>query len=147
MTPNEPLAEGTHRHFAHTLTTTAALEAIWELWTDVQTWPSWDKEVESAHLDGPIALGQTGRLSSEGRETRIEISTWNPVKSYCFTTRLPLGSLVITRTLRTGEGLTRLTHDVELRGLGGRLLAPLLGPRFRAALPVVMQRWVELAER
>ena len=39
-----------------------------------------------------------------------------------------------------------LTHGVSFHGVGGRLLARVLGPRFRRALPGVMGRLVRLAE-
>lgn len=141
----EPLADGTNRHFAHTRESPASPEAIWALWTDVQTWPTWDTEIEAVTLNGPIGLGQTGTLTSGGRQSRITVTAWDPPRSYAFATRLPLGSLVVTRTLQPhGEG-TRFTHDVAFRGLGGRLLAPILGKKFRAALPVVMESLDSLA--
>ncbi len=139
----EPAA-GSNRHFTHTVRTEAPAEAIWRLWTDPATWPAWDTELESARLDGDIGLGAEGVLVSGGRETRFAISLWEPKRRYAFTTRFPLGSLVVTRTLDTTHG-TRFTHDVRFRGVGGAVLAPILGPRFRRALPEVMQTLEALA--
>lgn len=143
----EPLAEGTNRHFQHTVETPASPEVIWQHWTDVDTWPSWDTEVEQVVLEGEIGLGVRGVLTADGRDSRLEITAWEPMVSYAFTTRLPLGSLVVTRTLEPTESGTRFTHDVAFRGFGGWLLAPLLGKRFRRALPQVMGELAALAEQ
>lgn len=146
--PAQGPAEGSRRHFHHTVTTEAAPEEVWRRWTDVTTWPAWDTEVERVELEGPIGLGVEGTLVSGGRASRFTISAWEPPLHYAFTTRLPLGSLVVDRRLEPlDDGGTRFTHDVRFTGVGGALLAPLLGGGFRAALPGVMARLAELAEK
>lgn len=134
-------------HFSHTVETTASPDVIWAFWTDTDTWPSWDTELESARLDGSFALDRVGELVSDGRTSTFWISEWQPTDRYAFSTRLPAGKLVVTRWLeRLPDGGTRFTHDVQFRGLGGVLLSPLLGKRFKAALPGVMERLAALGE-
>ena len=141
------LAEGTNRAFTHTLSTTARAEAVWALWTDVQTWPSWDDELEAATLDGPFREGARGRLRpTSGLSARFMIEDVVPGRAYTLATRLPLGWLRVRRTLNVAGDRVELTHAVTFSGLGGHLLAGRLGPRFRHALPVVMDRLRTLAE-
>jgi uncharacterized protein YndB with AHSA1/START domain len=146
--PAAGVAEGTNRDFAHTLETPAAPEAVWALWTDLDTWPVWDTEMTEAVADGPLELGQTGTITSGGREVPFEIVAWSPPTSYAYEMPLPSGSLTVERTLEPlAGGGTRFTHDVTFRGFGGALLAPTLGRRFRRALPTVMVQLAQLAEQ
>lgn len=37
----------------------ASPDAVWQLFTDVSRWPSWNKEITSVSLDRPLAAGVT----------------------------------------------------------------------------------------
>ena len=152
-TPLPDRAEGSSRHFHHTVETSASPEAIWARWTDCDSWHTWDAGLEAASLtealgpDGQMQLGSRGTLVSGGRETPFEITEFDPDRwVVAFESRLPLGGLVVTRTLEPlDDGGTRFTHDVRFRGVGGFLLAPMLGPDFRRMLPRVMMDLATLA--
>lgn len=135
-------------HFSHTTSTTAPPAAVWRLWTDLSTWPQWDPETERASLDGPLQLGATGTLKGKGAPaSRFDITRFEPQVRYEFSTVLPFGGrLVILRELSTEAGLTHFSHDVRFEGFGGWLLAPFFGPRYRAALPGVLENLKTLAE-
>lgn len=135
-------------HFSHTSSTTAPPAAVWRLWTDFSTWPQWDPETERASLDGPLQLGATGTLKGKGApESRLDITRFEPQVRYEFSTVLPFGGrLVILRELSSEQGRTQFTHDVRFEGFGGWLLAPFFGPRYRAALPGVLENIKTLAE-
>ena len=142
------LAAGTDRAFAHTVETAAPPERVWALWTDVAGWPTWDLELKAAELSGPFAVGAEGRLTPvAGPRSRFAVTAVEPGRSYTIETALPLGALRIRRSwTATADGRTAFTHAVSFHGVGGRLLARRLGPRFRRALPDVMGRLARLAE-
>ena len=50
----------------HTEFTTASMERIWALWEAVERWPEWDEGISSITLDGPFAVGTTGRIRPTG---------------------------------------------------------------------------------
>jgi Polyketide cyclase / dehydrase and lipid transport len=134
--------------FAHTLTTTAPAEAIWQVWADVPAWPAWDTALESASLSGPFALGAQGRLKAKGSPASpFVISQVDPGRSYSFTTGMPLAQLEVRRTLAADGGATSFTHEVTFRGPLGWLWGRVLGPGFRAQLPGAMERIRQIAER
>lgn len=142
------VADGTNTHFSHVSVARAQPEAVWRLWTEVDTWPRWDTELESARLDGPFVVGAKGALKGKGApEASFEVVAFEPLVRNQISTALPLGGqLVIERTLERDGQTTRFTHDVRFRGFGGWLLSPFFGPRYREALPEVMARIVKLAE-
>ena len=142
-----PVAVGTDRAFSHTVTTTASPDAVWAVWTDVAGWPAWDVELDSAALDGAFEEGATGRLvPKRGPSARFRIEDVEPGRAYTLVTRLPLGSLRVRRTWETVEGGIAVTHAVTFGGVGGRALAGRLGPGFRRALPVALDRLRALSE-
>lgn len=55
------------RQFEHSLTTTAKVETIWGPYSDIATWPAWDKGIASTSLDGPFVQGTRGLLEPEGQ--------------------------------------------------------------------------------
>jgi hypothetical protein len=54
--------------YTHTVETDVAPEAIWALYEDVTTWPSWDAEAERITRDGPFQAGTTGTMKFVGQE-------------------------------------------------------------------------------
>lgn len=145
--PREARAAGSNAHFRHEMTTRAPRAAIWALWIDPASWPRWDQELRSASLDGPPARHVTGQLHAKGSPaSSFKITAFTPGESYTLEIKLPLGHMVLRRYFVDDPACTRFVHEVELRGVGGRALAPFLGPRYRAALPVVMEALRDLAE-
>ena len=142
------IAEGTNTRFSHVAVAKAQPEAVWRLWTHVDTWPRWDTELESARLDGAFLVGAKGALKGKGApEASFEVVAFEPLVRNQISTALPLGGrLVIERRLEQGTDGTRFTHEVRFTGFGGWLLSPFFGPRYREALPKVMARIVALAE-
>jgi Polyketide cyclase / dehydrase and lipid transport len=132
--------------FSHTLKTVAAPERIWEIWTDVENWAQWDTELISADLDGAFVLGAIGRLKPKtGGATKFEISQFNPGNSYTFTIGLPLCSLRVHRYLSDRSDGTYFTHEVSFQGLLAWLFGLLLGRKFQAVLPKVMENVARIA--
>ena len=48
--------------FTHSVETDATPEAIWALYEDVSSWPSWDAQAEKITGDGPFEAGTTGTM-------------------------------------------------------------------------------------
>lgn len=54
--------------YTHTVETDVSPDAIWALYEDVSTWPSWDAEAESITRGGPFEAGTTGTMKLLGQE-------------------------------------------------------------------------------
>ncbi|WP_156254870.1 SRPBCC family protein [Sandarakinorhabdus oryzae] len=134
-------------HFGHEMETSASAGAVWALWLDVARWGEWDLGLASATLDGPMAVGACGTIIDRaGRRSPFTVTVLEPGRCHEFSTRLPLGALVVRRTILQAQPC-RFRHDVRFTGIGGRLLAPILGRDFRAKLPPTMAALAALAER
>ncbi|MBT2541442.1 SRPBCC family protein [Streptomyces sp. ISL-44] len=44
----------------------APLERVWDLHTDIDTWPSWNADVDQAELDGPLLPGNSFSWKTHG---------------------------------------------------------------------------------
>lgn len=141
-------AQKTPTRFAHTETTTAEASRIWEIWTKVDQWYTWDTGLKSAQLNGPFVLGAKGKLKPDkGPSARFKIVALDPGKSYTFKTKLPFGGLFVKRTLETTDKGTLFTHEVWFEGLTKNVFARKFGPRYQEMLPLVMRTIKTIAEQ
>jgi N-acyl homoserine lactone hydrolase len=140
-------ALGTNDHFMWVNETSASPASVWRMWTDVSTWPRWDTELASASLEGGFARGNTGNLkTTDGTTASFEVVAVEPGVRAVFATSLPLGKMIITRSLvALPNGGTRFTHDVAFVGASSPLFSRLLGARYRTALPMVMGQLAHVA--
>jgi hypothetical protein len=133
----------------HGIETTAAPEAIWELWTQVATWPEWNADLEKAELSGPFAAGSMITMTSHGQEP-IELRIAEAAEPERFVDEAQLGDVVV-RTIHRLEGLgggrVRVTYRMEITGPEGDTLGPQIGPEISADFPQVLAALVAHAER
>lgn len=135
-------------HFAHTDSTHATADKIWKVWTDVPNWKQWDKGLREASLEGPFVLGAKGRLTPDkGPASSFVISELIPGKGYTFKTRIPLGWIIVRRTLEVREEKTFFRHEVRFTGPFKVLLGRSAGRRYRAMLPETLSAIKHIAER
>ncbi len=140
--------EQTDKHFWNTLQTTAEPEKIWDIWTDVPNWNTWDTGLKDASITGPFQLNAKGTIVSlKNRTSKFKVVHFEKGKSYTFKTRLPFSALYVKRYLEVRDGFTYFTHEVWFTGLTGGIFAKRFGPEFRRLLPEVMQNVQQSAEK
>lgn len=132
-------------HFSGTIAIDKPQAEVWELLTDVSRWKEWDTELEISSLDGEFILGSTGMLiPKKGPKLKFFISELVPGQSYTFNTKMPLGYLVIKRSLVYQDQVTYFTDDVQFTGPLKRVFGIMLGIGFRTSLPKVMKNFKRL---
>lgn len=122
----------------HSVDTPAAPAAVWALYTDVSSWPSWNSAVAEVNLLGPFAAGATGTLTPPGAgPLPLRIVEAEPDRGYVSET-----AIADTVTLRTTcrlapapAGGTHITHRVELVGPAAPHFAQSFGPVLAAGVP------------
>lgn len=142
-----PTGKQSKKHFWNTVETTASPEVIWQIWTDVSGWKTWDSGLKEAEMIGDFALDAKGKIISlEGRKTKFKVVEFEEGKSYTFKTNLPLSGLYVKRTLEQKNGKTYFTHEVWFKGLTAGIFANMFGDDFRKMLPEVMESIKNIAE-
>jgi Polyketide cyclase / dehydrase and lipid transport len=129
--------------------TTAAPEAVWQLWADVPRWPEWNADLERAELSGPFAAGSTVTMTPHGQEP-IELRIAEAVEGEAFVDEAHLGDVVVRTTHRIERldgGRVRVAYRMEITGPGADPLGPKIGPEISADFPQVLAALVERAER
>lgn len=140
---------GDGRVFSCEMSAEAPPERIWQIWTDVPNWHRWDSGLRSAVLQGPFVLDARGELlPDQGPASSFRVSAFEVGQSYTLRIPLPGGSLELRRSLRAGApGQTIFRHEVRFRGLTGGVFARIMGRRYRAMLPGVLEHIRLMAEQ
>src|SRR5437764_4981861 len=80
--------------YTHTVEADTGADAIWSLYEDVSSWPSWDAEAELVTRDGPFAAGTTGTMKFKGqRPLAYRLVKVEPLRE--FVDETPVGQLVV----------------------------------------------------
>ncbi len=132
--------------YAHSVETDASAEAVWALYEDARSWPSWDAQAESITRDGPFAAGTSGTMKFTGQDplpyTLIKVE---PRRE--FVDETTLGNIVVRASHRLQElpdGRLRVTHVLEVGG--PEAVAQQVGPMITADFPATMASLVRLAK-
>jgi len=64
------------RTYGVSRSTTASPERVWAVWSDPNNWSRWNSGIKSAQLDGTIADGAKGRMTTN-RDTTHDVSFVN----------------------------------------------------------------------
>lgn len=92
--------------------------------------------------------GTEGVLKSkQGPETKIKVTTVQPMHIFQMEAKFPLARLVFTHTLDDAAGTTRVTQEVAMRGLMGWFFGLLMGRAIRKNLPRVVDNFVHYANK
>ena len=115
----------------------AAPEQVWDVLSDIGSWPSWDSGVRS--VDGRLAVGAKLTITVEanaGRAFPVTVVTLDAPERMVFRGGMPLGLFTGERTytLQRQGATTRFTMREQYTGpLAGLIFRsiPDLGPSFR----------------
>jgi uncharacterized protein YndB with AHSA1/START domain len=132
--------------YTHTVEVDVSPEAIWALYEDVTSWPSWDAEAELITRDGPFQAGTTGTMKFVGQESLVyRLKKVEPVRE--FVDETPVGPLVVrvSHVLEPlPQGRSRITYSAEIDGPEDQ--AQQVGPIITADFPQTIASLVALAK-
>lgn len=131
----------------HSVTTTATPERIWEFWSDVETWHTWDRGLDSADIDGPFAAGTKGWLKPQkGPKVKLVLNEVRSNEFFHDTTHMPLAQIDFFHSMERADDITTLTQRIEMTGPTTFLFSRIVGAGLKKDLPSVMQELVRTAE-
>jgi hypothetical protein len=128
-------------------TTKASREMIWKLWSDVENWKVWDKDVENSCILGSFKVGARGTLKSKGGpKTDFTITECTENVSFTDISALPLCKIKFIHLLNErSEGL-EICHSIEMSGALSFLFARLAGKQLAKGVPQAVEELIALAE-
>ncbi|HKF78051.1 MAG TPA: SRPBCC family protein [Candidatus Dormibacteraeota bacterium] len=110
----------------------ASSDRVWQIWSDVSTWPRWNPDVLSISIDGAFASGTTGRMTTRAGGTHaITLQTVQPGRSFRLeTSPIPLGRFAFRCEVRpTGSGSSTISQSITIGGPLGPLYSAMMGRR------------------
>lgn len=132
--------------YRHTVETDVTRQAIWALYEDVSTWPSWDSQAEKITRDGPFEAGVTGTMTFIGQEPLpYRLAKVDPMRE--FVDETPVGELVVRVShllMPLPDGRLRIDYSADIDGPEDQ--ARQVGPMITADFPQTMVSLVALAK-
>jgi hypothetical protein len=132
--------------YAHAVEADVTAEAIWSLYDDVATWPSWDAQAEFVTRDGPFAAGATGTMKFVGQEPlQYRLAKVEPLRE--FVDETPVGELVVRVSHQLEplpSGRLRITYSAQIDGPDPQ--AQQIGPMITADFPETIASLIALAK-
>ncbi len=136
-----------NHHFSFKISINSTIEKVWEELIDVPKWHTWDTELIDATLEGHFMEGAQGiMIPKTGPKLKFYITAFSPHKSYTINTKMPIGELVIKRTIKSKNGKIAFTDDIEFTGFLKYIFGFMLGGKFRNILPEVLNNFKQIVE-
>lgn len=128
--------------------TTASSQTVFRLWSDVQAWPTWDKEIDWVKLNGAFAAGTHGVMKPKGGpKTKFMILAVKQDESFSDVSFMPGAKLRFSHQLTSQGKSTTVTHTVSISGPLSGLWSKILGKNLRSGLQPAVNNLVALAEQ
>lgn len=123
-------------------------EQMWKLFSDVDNWPTWDKGVEFAKLEGRFEKGNYFMFQPKGGpKLKIGIVEATENKSFTDYTKFPLAKMYGEHTFEeTASGL-KLTTTMKVKGPLGFLWRKVVAQKIVDALPEDMEQQIRTAKQ
>ncbi|MGW2480687.1 polyketide cyclase [Streptomyces sp. NPDC001571] len=135
--------------YEHSIETSAAPEAIWRLWSDVENWGAWNTEIEKIEMHGPFATGTQITMTPPGDDPVI-LRIAEVVEDELFVDEARFVALLLRTTHRIDridQDRIRVVYRMEITGTSADEAGPQIGPGITADWPETMASLVSLAER
>ncbi|MDR0747435.1 MAG: hypothetical protein LBE89_06035 [Helicobacteraceae bacterium] len=121
-------------------------KSIWALWSDVESWKSWDDSVEYSAINGAFRDGTKGTIKAKNApESPFILIDCAMLESFTAKASLPLGKINFIHTMAEDNGEVVLTHRVEIDGLLTFLFSKIIGKDMERAIPAALNKLVKLA--
>ena len=123
-------------------------EQMWKLLADVNNWHVWDTDIEYTKMEGKFEQGNYFILKpKKGPKVRIELVELIENKKFVDLTRFPLAKMYGEHIFeQTPQGL-KLTTTMRVEGLLAPLWIKIVAQDIADALPVEMEKQIQLAAK
>ena len=130
----------------HTIETEATPIQIWKVWEDVDNWKKWDREIELSRLNGPFQTGTTGYTKFVGSPPlKTLLKQVDPMKLVVQESYLSFAKVISYQSMSQVAGKTRITFQVEIRGLLSFFFTCILKRYIKKKIPAEMEEMLKRA--
>jgi hypothetical protein len=133
--------------FEHSADSAANPPSVWRHYVDVEHWCDWSQQgVEWSQIDGPFAVGATGRSKAPGsRALAFKLIRVEQDSAFVSQVRLPGACLTFEHVIEPLQRGSRITHRAMLEGALSFLYAPLVRRSVERGLPDGVNRLATIA--
>lgn len=122
-------------------------QRVWDVWTDVNQWHTWQDDVEHAHIDGPFESGKTFDFRPKGGPNiRIELTTVEKDAIFVDVTRFPLARMIDSHELIERGDELEIRSTVTMQGPLAFVWRKLVGEGVANGLAEQTRRLIERAQ-
>jgi uncharacterized protein YndB with AHSA1/START domain len=125
----------------------AAPEMVWRVLTDIANWPSWNPDVKSATLEGPLAAGTQFRWKAGPGTITSTLQNVEPPRRIDWTGSTFGIKAIHVHQLEPRDGTTLVRSAESWDGLAARLLRGSMTNRLQEALDSGLRHLKIEAER
>lgn len=109
--------------------TSASPERVWSLWRDPSNWSRWNSGIRSAQLDGPVANGAKGMMTTTRGSTH-DVTFSNVVEGRRFSMSMagaPMTTFTFNCEIAPNGIGCRIEQNVAITGPLGFVFGPMMG--------------------
>ena len=121
-------------------------EQIWQLWANVNNWPTWDKELDFCKMEGAFETGNQFILKPKGGPTvKIMLSEVIPHQKFTDYTKFFGATMYDAHELTETPAGLQITHTSTVAGILSFLWVKLVANNVAASIPNQTDALVALA--
>jgi uncharacterized protein YndB with AHSA1/START domain len=130
------------------LETKAPPTRVWQIWSDVNTWPAWNPDMKESQLDGPLRVGTTGTINTRsGGKHAVVVTQFEAGRSFELeSTAMPATKMAIRATVTPTATGSRISQAFEARGLFAPVVGPMMGGTILKTFNSVLEGLKQKAE-
>jgi hypothetical protein len=112
------------------------VDRLWQIWSDVDAWHTWQSDLDYAKLEGVFAAGSTFLLKPKGGpRVRIALLSVEPKRRFVDLTRFPLARMYGAHEFIARGDEVEIRTSVTVEGPLGFLWRKLVGEGVAKSLP------------
>lgn len=121
-----------------TITIVAPVEKVYAVFSDIDNWKSWQKDITSSKLNGPFQSGTTYDWKTGGLFIHSTLHTVEPFKAVGWSGKAFGAFAIHNWTFTTQNGYTTVTVEESMEGW----LVSLMKNKFQSGLGPATLRWL-----
>lgn len=136
------------KKFEHTIITDISKEKIWEIWSDVENWNKWDKDVKWSNINNTFSIWEIWFLKpTNGPKSKFVFTEVTTNKSFTTQSKLPLTKIEFIHKIDEKNGQIYLTHSIVFSWFLSSIFFKLIWEKLSEWIPNSMNNLIDFAKK